>query len=316
MGERFLSSLAVVFFLAVLYILSAFVYPDVHSLTKGHPGKSAFMEYRQRQWDREGKTVRIHHVYVPLRRISPYLVKAVIIAEDDKFWHHEGFDVESMKRALETDIRERRFKAGGSTITQQLAKNLFLSPSKNPVRKIREAILAWRLERALSKRRIVELYLNYAEWGEGIFGIEAASMHYYGKHASDLSAREAASLAAVLPNPIRFRPDGTSRYVISRSNRIYRIMKARGIVIPEFVEVMSQPDEQGGLSDMSEETLEQTSSGLQPLGETEKEATAGDAGTGRGTMQAPDDATPLPAPSSPSDSAGSASTEKEALDAF
>lgn len=245
MAKKILTIIAVGMGVAALYILSAFVYPDVGALKRGHPAKSALMEYRERQWASQGKDVRIRHVYVPLRRISPLLVKAVIIAEDDKFWRHEGFDFEAMKLALEKDIRERRLKAGGSTITQQLAKNLFLSPSKNPFRKLREAILAWRMERTLSKRRIVELYLNYAEWGEGIFGIEAAARHYYGKHASELGADEAARLAAVLPNPLRYNPTSTtSNYVAGRARRIYRIMTARGIVIPEFKAVMEEPETQ------------------------------------------------------------------------
>lgn len=224
-------------------ILVYFIYPDVSSLKTEHPDTSAFMEYRQRQWASQGKTKRISHQWVPLRRISPYLIKAVIIAEDDKFWRHEGFDFEAMEQAFQKDLRERAFKAGGSTISQQLAKNLYLSPSKNPLRKIREAILTWRMERTLTKRRIVELYLNYAEWGDGIFGIEAAARHYYGKHASALGPEEAARLATILPNPIRFNPRGKSEYVTYRSKRIYRIMVARGIVIPEFEEVMTTPDE-------------------------------------------------------------------------
>ena len=176
-------------------------------------------------------------IWVPYRAISPYLIKAVLIGEDDKFWHHEGFDYEAMEKAVEKDIKAGRFKLGGSTITQQLAKNLYLSPSKNPIRKIREAIITWRLERALTKRRILEIYLNIAEWGpKGIFGIEAAARHYYGKHASELGPEEAARLAAVLPNPRRFNPLGDSRYVRYRSNLIYRIMVRRGIVVPEYEE--------------------------------------------------------------------------------
>lgn len=219
------------------------VYPDVSGLKKHHPKKTAFMEYREKQWARAGRQKEIDQRWVPLKRISPYLVKAVIIAEDDKFWRHEGFDFVAMQKALEKDIKLKRFKAGGSTISQQLAKNLYLSPSKNPIRKLKEAILTWRIERTLSKKRIVELYLNVAEWGDGIFGIEAASRHYYGKHASALSAEEAARLASVLPNPIRFKPRGGSRYVRHRSAYIYRIMVRRGIVIPEYEEVMNAPEE-------------------------------------------------------------------------
>lgn len=220
-----------------------FVYPDVSSLRKERFKKTAFMEYRERQWEKEGLDKKIIHKWVPLRKVSPYLIKAVIIAEDDKFWRHEGFDYAAMQRAFEEDLKKKKFHAGGSTITQQLAKNLYLSPSKNPIRKIKEAIYTWRLERALSKKRIVELYVNAAEWGDGIFGIQAASRHYYGKNASALGPEEAARLASVLPNPIRYTPTGKKRYVVSRSRMIYRIMVRRGIVIPEYEEVMSAPDE-------------------------------------------------------------------------
>jgi len=254
--------------LVIADILLCFVYPDVSALRKENPDKTAFMEYRERQWAREGQDRKIVRKWVPLKRISPYLIKAVIIAEDDKFWRHEGFDFEAMHQALEKDIEKKEFKAGGSTISQQLAKNLFLSPSKNPIRKIKEAILTWRMERALSKRRIVELYLNVAEWGDGIFGIEAASRHYYGKHASGLSGEEASRLATILPSPLRLNPVGSSKYVRYRSARIYRIMVRRGIVIPEYEEVMHPPVESAGEVPADAVTAEADTTGLlQPSGE-------------------------------------------------
>ncbi len=197
------------------------------------------MEYREKEWHREGKKYRIQQKWVPLSRISPYLIKAVLIAEDDKFWSHEGFDYEAIQKALEKDIKAKKFKLGGSTISQQLAKNLYLSPSKNPVRKIREAIITWRMEAVLTKKRILELYLNVAEWGDrGIFGIESASWYYYGKPASELNPEESARLAAILPNPRKYDPLGESRYVAHRSNLIYSIMVRRGIIVPEYEEVM------------------------------------------------------------------------------
>ncbi len=239
----------VILLLTILLFLFAafhFVYPDVSELKGKNPDKTSFMVYREKQWQREGKKYRINQKWVPLRAISPYLVKAVLIAEDDKFWSHEGFDYEAMLKAIEKDIKAKKFKFGGSTISQQLAKNLYLSPSKNPVRKIREAIITWRIEKALTKKRILEIYLNVAEWGDrGIFGIEAASRTYYGKPASALGAEEAARLAAVLPNPRRFNPLGNSRYVVHRSNLIYNIMVRRGIVVPEYEEV-SEPDDSTG----------------------------------------------------------------------
>jgi len=229
-----------------IFIIFQFVYPDVSELKKKNPGKTSFMTYREKEWKREGNKYRINQKWVPMNAISPFLVKAVLIGEDDKFWSHEGFDYEAMQKALEKDIKAKKFKLGGSTISQQLSKNLYLSPSKNPLRKIREAIITWRMEKALSKKRILELYLNIAEWGDrGIFGIEAASRAYYGKSASALGPEEAARLAAVLPNPRRFNPLGNSRYVVHRSNLIYNIMVRRGIVVPEYEEI----SEENGVGD-------------------------------------------------------------------
>ena len=228
-------------FLISLLILPLLLYflfvPDLPKLKKGNPPKTALMEYREKESKEKGKRVRMNQTWVPLSDISPYLVKAVLIAEDDKFWSHEGFDYEAIQKALEKDMKAGRFKFGGSTISQQLARNLYLSPAKNPLRKMREAIITWRMEKILSKRRILELYLNLMEWGEGIFGVEAASRHYYGKPSSELTPQEAARLAAVLPNPRKYSPVSDQRYVMNRSNLIYNIMIQRGIVIPEYEEV-------------------------------------------------------------------------------
>ncbi|MBI5098177.1 MAG: monofunctional biosynthetic peptidoglycan transglycosylase [Nitrospirae bacterium] len=211
-----------------------FIFPDITKLKKENPEKTSFMEYREEEWRRQDKKISIKQIWTPLSRISPYLVKAVLIAEDDKFYQHEGFDFEAIQIAIEKDIKQKKIKFGGSTISQQLSKNLYLSPSKNPLRKLAEAVLTWRIERTLSKKRILELYLNVAEWGEGIFGIEAASFHYYGKSASELNPEEAARLSSVLPNPRKYSPTGTSRYVEKRSRLIYNIMVKRGIVTEEY----------------------------------------------------------------------------------
>ncbi|MBN1981972.1 MAG: monofunctional biosynthetic peptidoglycan transglycosylase [Chitinivibrionales bacterium] len=205
-------------------ILYYFIYPDVSELKKNNPKVSAFMQYRQQQWNTEGRKQTMRHTYVPLSRISPYLVKAVIISEDAKFWKHEGFDFDAIQYALEQDLKAKRFKYGASTISQQLAKNLFLHPSKNPVRKLKEAILTWRLEHTLSKNRIIELYLNFVELGDGIFGAEAATRYYFKKPAVELTAKEAARLAVILPNPIKFNPVSQSGYVVKRSNKLYRAL--------------------------------------------------------------------------------------------
>lgn len=241
------SRLKIIILLCLLGMIGSivfyFVYPDIGKLAKVNPKKSAFMEYREAEWAEQGKKIKITQYWVPLGAISPTLVKAVLIGEDDKFYHHEGFDFDAIQKAIERDIKEKKFKFGGSTISQQLAKNLFLSPSKNPVRKVKEAILAWRLENTLSKKRILELYLNVAEWGEGIFGIEAAARHYYGKSAASLSPYEAARLASVLPNPRRYNPLGQSSYVENRSHIIYNIMQRRGIAPPDLDEIAEDKTE-------------------------------------------------------------------------
>jgi monofunctional biosynthetic peptidoglycan transglycosylase len=251
-----------------------FIYPNVASLKKSCPQKTAFMKYREKVWKEKGIKKKITNIWVPLSRVSPYVMKAVIIAEDDKFWSHEGFDFEAMQKALEKDIKKKKFKAGGSTISQQLAKNLYLSPAKNPVRKLKEAILTWRLERQLSKRRIMELYLNVAEWGDGIFGIEAAARKHCGKSAAALTAREAAVLAVIIPNPRRYKPNGTSRYVENQSERIYQIMVRRGIVIPEYDDVISEKDENNQETGEQKAQTVQEEQNISPaLPDTENKAT-------------------------------------------
>ncbi len=236
--------IGILLLLTVFDIARYLVYPDVGRLVTVNPSVTAFMEYREDQWRKDGLDDRkIIQRWVPLDRVSPNLVKAVLISEDNKFWEHKGFDYEAIEKAIEKNIEAKKFESGASTISQQLAKNLFLSPSKNPVRKIKEAILTWRIEKSLTKRRILELYVNVAEWGDGIFGIEAAARHYYGVSASGLSAQQAARLAAVLPNPLKFSPVNPSRYVRSRAKRIYAIMRRRGVVLPDYKEVMTPPAE-------------------------------------------------------------------------
>ncbi len=234
----------IIIILLVFFVVDVgryFFYPDVQQLLDQNPAKTAFMEYREAEWRREGLyDKKVNQKWVSLRNVSQNLVKAVLIAEDDKFWQHEGFDYKAMERALEKNILAKKFKMGGSTISQQLAKNLYLSPSKNPVRKVKEAILTWKLEKVLSKRRILELYVNVAEWGDGIFGIGQAARHYYGVTPAQLSAEQASRLAAILPNPILFSPTGTSRYVRNRSSIIYAIMRKRGVVIPDYREVIME----------------------------------------------------------------------------
>ena len=201
---------------------------SVSDLKRSTPTETAFMRMHAEQAADERKPMKKVQRWVPLNRISRDAVNAVIVAEDGTFWSHAGFDWFEFKESLERNVTEGRAARGASTITQQLVKNLYLSPSKNPLRKLKEWILTWWMERTLSKQRILELYLNLIEWGRGIYGIEAASQTYFGKPASALSREEAARLAAVIPNPRIFRVDRQTRYLERRSQLILNRMAARG----------------------------------------------------------------------------------------
>lgn len=207
------------------------ILPDVASWARGYPGETALMTCRRTQAQAEGRTFRLRWKPVPLARVSPRLVLAVLIAEDDKFYGHEGFDFAAMKAALEKNVQRGKVLRGGSTISQQLTKNLFLSPSQSLVRKAREAAITVWLEWKLPKRRILELYLNVIEWGDGVFGIEAAARRYYGKPAIALSSGEAIRLASVLPNPHRFSVTGDDNRRMNRKRRLLaKRMAARGAI--------------------------------------------------------------------------------------
>jgi monofunctional biosynthetic peptidoglycan transglycosylase len=214
----------------LLAVGCSFVFPRVSDLEKQNPQLTSLMKFRIKQARARGRSETINQTWVPFSKISPHLVYAVIIAEDDKFWGHRGFDLEAIRTALEKNLKKKTWRYGGSTITQQLAKNLYLSPSKNPLRKLREFLLAWRLERALTKKRILELYLNVVEWGDGIYGAEAASRQYYGKSAAGLDPIEAAHLAVVLPNPRRYNPLGGTKYIENQASKIHSIMVKRGLI--------------------------------------------------------------------------------------
>ncbi len=166
-----------------------------------NPGTTRFMDIRLAELREKNPQARLQQQWVPYERISIHLKRAIIAAEDAKFVDHEGFDWDGMQKAIEKNQRRGRFVAGGSTISQQLAKNLFLSPTKSYFRKAEEAVITLMLETLWSKRRIFEVYLNVIEWGGGVFGAEAAARHYYGVAASQLGPEQAARLAGMVPNP-------------------------------------------------------------------------------------------------------------------
>ncbi|MDD5657924.1 MAG: monofunctional biosynthetic peptidoglycan transglycosylase, partial [Elusimicrobia bacterium] len=212
---------------SALYVLWL---PDVAPLKRGNPRTTSYIELRRRAARRSGRRFQPRMSWLSWDRISPHLKHAVLVAEDDTFYRHKGVDWDSVRVALEKDWELKRLAYGGSTITQQVARNLYLSPSKNPLRKLKELLIARRLERALGKRRIFELYLNIAEWGKGIYGAEAAAQAYFGKSARDLTVDESVAMAVVLPNPRRWNPAVQGRYVARNMRRVMVRMRASGFL--------------------------------------------------------------------------------------
>ncbi|MGE3277014.1 MAG: monofunctional biosynthetic peptidoglycan transglycosylase [Vicinamibacterales bacterium] len=218
--------------LAVGFAYLAYVYltlPDVRALAEHNPDTTAFMELRKAEAEAGGKDLQIRQRWVPYSRISPNLRRAVLVAEDDAFFDHEGIDLKQLRASLEATLEDGQELRGGSTITQQLAKNLYLSPSRNPVRKFKELLIARRLETALTKRRILELYLNVIEWGDGIFGCEAAARAYFGKPAAALTTDEAALMAGAIINPRIHSPARPTRRLLRRQQIILRRMNVRKV---------------------------------------------------------------------------------------
>jgi monofunctional glycosyltransferase len=228
------------------FALMAYVYltlPDVRVLAKTNPSTTAFMELREAEAAREGKTTRRVQRWVPYSRISQSLKRAVLVAEDAAFWEHEGVDVEQIRESIQASWEQGREIRGASTITQQLAKNLYLSPSRNPLRKLRELIIARRLEAALPKARIFEIYLNVIEWGDGIWGAEAAARTYFGIPASALNARQAALLAGAIINPRVLTPARPTARLVRRQQIILRRMGQVTPPVAVTVKTSESPDE-------------------------------------------------------------------------
>ncbi len=190
-----------VIFFGLLLLYQVWIFGHILWWIKFNPSTSSFMETRLEIMQDKNPNATLRHQWVPYAKISNNLKRALIAAEDAKFVDHEGFDWEGIQKAYEKNLRKGKVVAGGSTISQQLAKNLFLSTKRTPWRKAEEAIITVMLEAVMDKRRIFEIYLNVIEWGNGVFGAEAAARHYYGVSASQLSAYQAAKLAAMVPNP-------------------------------------------------------------------------------------------------------------------
>src|SRR5215467_1569614 len=216
--KRLLIIGSLLFFSCIGYIgYTVATVPDVSSLKKTNPSVTALIEERAEENHTKPRPIRS---WVSYNNISPHLRNAVLIAEDSAFFQHSGYDIDEIKESVKRDWREKRFARGASTITQQLAKNLYLSTSRNPLRKVREFFIAQELERSLSKQRIFEIYLNVIEWGDGIYGIEPAARRYFGKSASELLPEEGGILAAMIPNPRRYTPARNLKYLERRKKEI------------------------------------------------------------------------------------------------
>ena len=210
--------------------------PDVAVLERRVPVQTSLMRRRVAEARARGRTLRIDQRWIPYERIAPVLRRAVLIAEDDAFFSHGGLDWDEIRASMKRNLEAGRVVRGGSTITQQLARNVYLGNERTVTRKLREIMLARRIEGALNKRRIFELYLNLIEWGDGIFGIEAAAQRHFGVPASALDTRQAALLASVIINPRRFDPAHPNRRIERRARMILGRMWRRGFIgEPEYL---------------------------------------------------------------------------------
>jgi monofunctional biosynthetic peptidoglycan transglycosylase len=224
---RTLAGRLVIIIVAMALSYHAWILFSIIRLRYTNPTTTNLMELRTDSLKERGGTPKIRQRWIPYKNISPHLVRAVLVGEDVRFFRHSGIDWTGVHLAIKKNWREKRFVRGGSSISQQLAKNLFLSPAKNPLRKMHEIIIAWEMEQILGKRRILEIYLNVIEWGDEIYGIEAAARHYFGVSASSLGPEQAAFLSAIVPAPLKgYSSNNYSNYIRSRINTIGARMKS------------------------------------------------------------------------------------------
>jgi monofunctional glycosyltransferase len=216
-------------------------FPDVAALATKPPATTAFMEERKAELRAAGKSDAIAYRWVPYARISPYLRRAVLVAEDDTFFEHDAVDVKGLEEAIRKDWTRRTLTHGGSTITQQLAKNLYLSPSRNPLRKVKEYFIARSLESHLTKKRILEIYLNVAEMGERVYGAEAGAESYFQASAGSLTPSQAALLAACLPNPRLMNPAAPNKRLRWRQRMVLSRMRRWGYLFEKEVLTEKKP---------------------------------------------------------------------------
>jgi monofunctional biosynthetic peptidoglycan transglycosylase len=211
---------AAALFIAIVLLYQVWIFLHICWWVKFNPSSSAFMDDRLQIIQETRPDATLKHQWVDYEKISNHLKRAVIASEDAKFLDHEGFDWDGIQKAYEKNLKKGKIVAGGSTISQQLAKNLFLSTKRTPWRKGQEAIITIMLEKTMSKRRILEIYLNVIEWGNGVFGAEAAARHYYKTSAARLSKGQAARMAAMIPNPRFYDKHQYTRYLNRRTGTI------------------------------------------------------------------------------------------------
>ena len=214
---------------------------EVRALATRNPGETGLMRQRAAETRRKGGKPRVVQAFVPLSRVSRFLIQAVVAAEDQRFFGHEGVDWEALQESLETNVERGRVARGGSTITQQLAKNLFFDTGRTLTRKLRELIVTRWMEEDLKKTRILTLYLNVIEWGDGIYGCEAAAFHWYGKSAQDLRPVEAAGLAAMIPNPRRINPGVSPARHERATRRVLWLMARAGYIERDVAGLGAEP---------------------------------------------------------------------------
>jgi len=209
--------------------------PDPAELQRTTPDYTELMKLRIEQAKENKQKYRVRKIWAPLRQIAPLLRDAVRVSEDSQFYQHDGFDFDELKDALEDAWREKHLTRGASTISMQLVKNIYLSPSRNPMRKVSEAVLTHRLEESVDKNRILELYLNLIEWGDGVFGIEQAARHWFEESAYTLNPRQVALLAAMLPMPLRVDPRAPNKWLKKRARRLLNELRSIGKLTDEEV---------------------------------------------------------------------------------
>ncbi len=240
--KKYITTFFIVFLLTVLTVILSFFYtlPDVSGLRSGIPKSTSLIDQRITENKKKGKNFVVRKKWVDFNKIPLLLKRSAIVSEDIDFYHHHGIDYYELKESIKKNLSSGKKSRGGSTITQQLAKNLYLTTKKSYIRKIREMFIAKRLEKVLSKKRILELYLNVIEFGNGIFGVETASEFFFKKPVDHLSSAEIIRLISVLPKPLRVTPLSNSKYLYWRANLILKRLKSKKYISPEIFKEVSK----------------------------------------------------------------------------